>query len=114
MHPCPFCGAPLAKLFVTRDYRRAGDPGLYEVGWCEACKYGRVLGDYSAERVKSFYEMPYYTHAAQWVAGGRRPSLLDKLRMHLAWRVDSGADLQLTRSLIGAGCPLHLALRIVV
>jgi hypothetical protein len=32
-----------------------------------------------------------------------------------AWLlVDSGADLQLTRSLIGAGCPLHLALRIVV
>jgi len=28
--------------------------------------------------------------------------------------VDSGADLQLTRSLIGAGCPQHLALRIVV
>jgi len=28
--------------------------------------------------------------------------------------VDSGADLQLTRSLIGAGCPLELALRIVV
>lgn len=28
--------------------------------------------------------------------------------------VDSGADLQLTRSLIGAGCPLDLALRIVV
>ncbi len=32
-----------------------------------------------------------------------------------AWLlVDSGADLQLTRSLIGAGCPLHLALRIVL
>jgi hypothetical protein len=30
-----------------------------------------------------------------------------------AWMlVDSGADLQLTRSLVGAGCPLHLALRI--
>ena len=28
--------------------------------------------------------------------------------------VDSGADLQLTRSLVGAGCPLHLALRIAV
>ena len=28
--------------------------------------------------------------------------------------VDSGADLQLTRSLVGSGCPLHLALRIVV
>jgi hypothetical protein len=28
--------------------------------------------------------------------------------------VDSGADLQLTRSLIGAGCPHHLALRIAV
>lgn len=32
-----------------------------------------------------------------------------------AWMlVDSGADLQLVRSLVGAGCPLHLALRIVV
>ena len=28
--------------------------------------------------------------------------------------VDSGADLQLTRSLVNAGCPLHLALRIAV
>jgi hypothetical protein len=32
-----------------------------------------------------------------------------------AWLlVDSGADLQLTRSLVGSGCPLHLALRIVL
>ena len=32
-----------------------------------------------------------------------------------AWLlVDSGADLQLTRSLVGVGCPLHLALRIAV
>lgn len=32
-----------------------------------------------------------------------------------AWLlVDAGADLQLARSLIGAGCPLHLALRIVL
>ena len=28
--------------------------------------------------------------------------------------VDSGADLQLARTLVGAGCPLHLALRIVL
>lgn len=32
-----------------------------------------------------------------------------------AWLlVDSGTDLQLTRSLVGSGCPLHLALRIVL
>jgi hypothetical protein len=32
-----------------------------------------------------------------------------------AWLlVDSGADLQLARSLIGAGCPLHLAVHIVL
>lgn len=28
--------------------------------------------------------------------------------------VDSGADLQFVRSLVGSGCPLHLALRIAV
>ncbi len=32
-----------------------------------------------------------------------------------AWMlVDSGADLHLVRSLVGAGCPLHLALRIAL
>lgn len=32
-----------------------------------------------------------------------------------AWLlVDSGADLQLARSLAAAGCPLHLVLRIVL
>lgn len=108
MDPCPFCGATLAPLFVTRDYRRASDPHCFEVGWCEACKYGRVLGDFSPERVKSFYAMPYYTHEPNWVAGGKRPSLADRLRMHLAWRADSGADLQPTEgvgsSLLDIGC----------
>jgi hypothetical protein len=28
--------------------------------------------------------------------------------------VEAGADLQLARSLVAAGCPLHLALRIVL
>ena len=108
MDPCPFCGGALSPLFATRDHRRARDQGRYEVGWCEACKYGRVLGDYTPERVKSFYEMPYYTHAPEWLAGGRRPSLMDKLRMHLAWRTDSGTDLQPTegvgRTLLDIGC----------
>jgi SAM-dependent methyltransferase len=106
--PCPFCGAALAPLFATRDHHRPADMGRYDVGWCEACHYGRVLGSYSEERVKSFYEMPYYTHAAEWVAGGRRPTLMDKLRMHLAWRSDSGAELQPTEgtgtSLLDIGC----------
>jgi hypothetical protein len=32
-----------------------------------------------------------------------------------AWLLsDSGADLAFTRSLVGSGCPLHLALRIVL
>lgn len=32
-----------------------------------------------------------------------------------AWLLEgSGADLQLARALVGAGCPLHLALRIVL
>ena len=32
-----------------------------------------------------------------------------------AWLLEgAGADVQLTRSLVGAGCPLHLALRIAL
>ena len=32
-----------------------------------------------------------------------------------AWLLEgAGADVQLTRSLVGAGCPLHLAIRIAL
>jgi hypothetical protein len=65
-------------------------------------------------------ELPPFTHELsvedQRVAGWR----FEQFRLlgfgdEDCWLlVDSGADLQLTRSLIGAGCPLHLALRIVV
>ena len=65
-------------------------------------------------------ERPYPTHELsqedQRVVGWR----FDQFRLlgfgeEDCWLlVDSGADLQLTRSLIGAGCPLHLALRIVL
>ena len=65
-------------------------------------------------------ELPHPTHELsqedQRVVGWR----FDQFRLlgfgeEDSWLlVDSGADLQLTRSLVGAGCPLHLALRIVL
>jgi hypothetical protein len=50
------------------------------------------------------------THLSIEISNPAQPSRRARRKM----LVDSGADLQLTRSLIGAGCPLHLALRIVV
>jgi len=67
----------------------------------------------AAELPHPSYEL---SHEDQRVVGWR----FDQFRLlgfgeEDAWLlVDSGADLQLTRSLVGSGCPLHLALRIVV
>ena len=62
------------------------------------------------------YPTPDLSQEDQRVAGWR----FDQFRQlgfaeDDAWLlVESGADLQLTRSLVGAGCQLHLALRIVL
>jgi hypothetical protein len=67
----------------------------------------------AAEHSSRFYELsPEDERVASW--------RFDQFRLlgfgdDECWMlVDSGADLQLARSLIGAGCPLHLALRIVL
>jgi SAM-dependent methyltransferase len=106
-HACPFCTGALKPIFASRDYLRPNDDRVYEVGWCDTCTYGRVLGKLSPDEVGEFYDIPYYTHQAT-AAESAPPSLAERILMNLAWRRDHGSELNANegvgRTLLDVGC----------
>lgn len=73
-------------LTVPRDGVRGVPIRFSSVYRCK-CGYGQVWPRPSAREVAEFYDIPdYYTHGT--VATQERPSFLDRLRVHLAWRAD--------------------------
>ena len=83
----------MAPIFGARDYRRVDDREEWQVAWCAECEYGRLQGQFTPERVASFYPTEYYTHGTD-LTQKIQVSFLDRLRAHLAWRFDSGAPLR--------------------
>jgi SAM-dependent methyltransferase len=79
--------------FRARDYRRPADPQERELFWCDRCKYGRLMGHFKPSEIASFYPSSYYTHGPQQPPGGHVP-FADRLRIHLAWRLDNGVPLR--------------------
>jgi len=83
----------MEPLFRARDYRRADDRQERQLYWCAECKYGRLGGDFTPGQVALFYPSAYYTHRPEPKCEGN-VSFFDRLRAHLAWRLDAGAPLQ--------------------
>lgn len=88
---CPLCAGPMRRLFEARDYRRPKLPTLYRVVWCDRCDYGRIAATLLPGEVAAFYAVEYYTHSDAQGASARG-GLLERVRTHLAWRVDRGED----------------------
>jgi 2-polyprenyl-3-methyl-5-hydroxy-6-metoxy-1,4-benzoquinol methylase len=58
---------------------------------CSKCFYGAVMPRPDADDIRSSYELDrYYTHGRSHFAAPGRRTLFDRLREHLAWRVDRG------------------------
>jgi len=88
---CVLCGGPVRYLFSARDYRRPADRAEYSVNWCDNCEFGRLEGNFTPTVVQSFYDIPYYTHGFVRAAPNR-VTVWERLRCHLAWRADRGAN----------------------
>jgi len=91
-HSCPLCASKLEPVFSAKDYRRSSDPKIWEVVWCDQCQYGKVANDMTPEEVARFYQVEYYTHHSGDLPVAPK-SILDRIRIHLAWRFDYGTDL---------------------
>ena len=90
---CFLCDSEMAPRFHTRDHLRPNVLTEYTIEWCAPCDFGRVAGKFQPGDVASFYTSEYYTHDALVESGKRQTSLLDRLLVQLAWRVDRGMDL---------------------
>ncbi len=73
------------------------NPSSYDVYWCSDCHFGQVWERPKKEVIASFYEIDsYYTHEVSTNKNGDNNGgepFLDRLRMHLAWRLDKGEEL---------------------
>lgn len=95
---CPICSQKLNRLFTAPcDYRRPASHRSYDVHWCTSCDYGQVWPRPTRNEASSFYDLAdYYTHKSKKNGNAERnsdESILDRLRMHLSWRLDNGEDL---------------------
>jgi 2-polyprenyl-3-methyl-5-hydroxy-6-metoxy-1,4-benzoquinol methylase len=88
---CILCGGSAQPLFSARDYRRPIDQSEYVLNWCKNCAFGRLKGTFSPTAVRSFYDIDYYTHGENNSVFEEK-TFLERLRCHLAWRVDKGED----------------------
>lgn len=96
---CCLCQGPMAPwLEVSRDWRRPdrADGAPYRVRWCQVCRFGRVDPRPTPAELAAAYDVDdYYTH--QTVSRTGKPdttaSLLDRVRLALAWRADHGVML---------------------
>jgi SAM-dependent methyltransferase len=83
----------MVTRFRTRDHLRPQVLSEYQVEWCAHCDFGTIAGKFNPCDVASFYTSEYYTHVASGDSGKRSASMLDRLRVHLAWRADRGVVL---------------------
>ena len=93
--PCPICGQATTFSFsVPCDYRKPEIKRSYAVYWCRACEFGQVWDRPSKADVPGFYDVADYgTHGNAHRDDGCPASFLDRLRFHLSWRLDAGAEL---------------------
>jgi SAM-dependent methyltransferase len=93
MATCFLCGTPMVPRFHARDHLRPRVLTEFLVEWCAVCDVGRVAGSFTPADVATFYTPDYYTHVASGESVKASMRLLDRLRVHLAWRADHGVDL---------------------
>jgi len=73
------------------DWRRPGVNATYDLSWCDRCDFGQVTPRPAPADIPSFYAVEYYTHAAaDSVSIAAAESFADRLRIHIAWRIDRG------------------------
>jgi SAM-dependent methyltransferase len=96
---CPLTGDPMTFwLHVPCDWRRPEAGAAYDLFWSREARFGQLHPRPSRAEVASFYEVDYYTHRPPGPAAAPpRKGFLERLREHLAWRVDFGSDITAER-----------------
>jgi SAM-dependent methyltransferase len=98
---CPLCGGPMDVRYDLPHiwYQRTGAPRA--IVWCGPCDLGLLVPRPSPEELASFYGDSYFAtypgesregEPGQTDSASDHPTFLDRLRVHLAWRLDWGCS----------------------
>jgi 2-polyprenyl-3-methyl-5-hydroxy-6-metoxy-1,4-benzoquinol methylase len=96
---CDLCGRGMGLWRLVPGDGKRGTPNAFsDVYWCNRCEYGRVHPLPAADEVADFYRLDrYYTQGESHFADAGRVGWFDRLRVHLAWRMDRGEPLSTER-----------------
>jgi 2-polyprenyl-3-methyl-5-hydroxy-6-metoxy-1,4-benzoquinol methylase len=89
---CPLDGKPMRLWHQVPFDGKTGHPNRFsDVFRCDSCQYGSVYPLPQPTDVPDFYRIEkYYTHGDSHFDDPGSTSLMDRIRMHLAWRLDHG------------------------
>lgn len=96
---CPLCSGAMAPWIVMPIDSRKESPCRHGGALrCAECGFGAITPRPPADEIGGFYEFDvYYTHGRSHMTAVGPPSFLDKLRLHLSWRLDFGTPLSAQR-----------------
>lgn len=80
------------RAHLPADWRRPTVAGAYDIYWSDAESFGQILPRPSPAEAAAFYQVDYYTHAAEDSGAGQSGNLFWRLLLHLAWRRDAGKE----------------------
>lgn len=91
---CSLCEAGLSVWkHVPVDHWKRRPSEHANAYWCQRCNYGSVQPMPSVSEVNDFYRFEYYTHSEPVQVRASDAPFFDRLRVHLAWRLDQGRPL---------------------
>lgn len=89
---CPLCSGSMRHwLTMPLDCKKELPRAQGRIYRCASCSYGALMPRSDPIEIGSFYDLgDYYTYGKSHFATAGRRSFLDRLREHLAWRLDCG------------------------
>ena len=93
---CSICGGPLVNRYrPARIWHQPAGSQSYGVDWCARCDFGLLVPRPATLEHERLHSAEYFDGMARGETTGTasKPSFLDKLLVHLAWRFDRGEAL---------------------
>ena len=92
---CPLTSEAMRHWHHVPMDCKKGEPNAYcDVYYSKGGRYGHVYPLPTASEVGQFYELDsYYTHGQSHFAGEGKRTFADRVREHMAWRLDGGQPL---------------------
>lgn len=95
---CPLTGSSMREhLTIPMDWRRPEDDRTWSIWWTDTAKFGQIFPRPKPQDVAAFYDIDaYYTHAERFepdsVRDAQQVGLVGRILMHMAYRLENGAE----------------------